>query len=58
MTQSQTSSQSSNPWSTATSGGDMQARLEKALKRSELLGYAAAGVGVAILVVLLVLYLL
>ena len=33
---------------------DMSKRLEKALKRAELLSFAAAGLGIAILVVILV----
>jgi hypothetical protein len=33
--------------------GDMSARLEKAMRRAELLGYAAAGLGVAILVAII-----
>jgi uncharacterized membrane protein YvbJ len=51
--QSQTSQPSD--WSTNPSiiGGDMQARYEKAIKRTEWLSYAAAGLGVAILVVLI-----
>jgi uncharacterized membrane protein YvbJ len=36
------------------SSGDMSLRLEKAMRRNELLSYAAAGLGVAILVVLIV----
>jgi hypothetical protein len=36
----------------------MQARYEKAMRRAELLGYAAAGLGVVILVVIVVLSLL
>ena len=40
------------------SGGDLSARLEKAMRRAELLGYAAAGLGVAILFVLIVISLL
>jgi uncharacterized membrane protein YvbJ len=51
-TQTQASTQSTN-WSRETSSGDMQARYEKAIRRAEQLGYAIAGVGVIILVVLL-----
>lgn len=36
------------------SSGDMSLRLEKAMRRNELLSYAAAGLGVSILVVLVV----
>jgi hypothetical protein len=36
----------------------MQARYEKAMRRAELLGYAAAGLGVVILVALIVFSLL
>lgn len=57
-TSSSTQSQTSTAWSKDASGGDMQMRLEKALKRTEMLSYGAAGVGVALLVVILVLYLL
>jgi hypothetical protein len=35
------------------SSNDMSARLEKAMKRAELLSYAAAGLAVAILVVII-----
>jgi hypothetical protein len=35
------------------SSDDMSVRLEKAMRRAELLGYAAAGLGVAILVALI-----
>jgi hypothetical protein len=38
--------------------GDMSLRLEKAMRRTELLSYAAAGLGVAILIVLIVISLL
>lgn len=37
----------------ASSSGDMSARLEKAMRRTELLGYAAAGLAVAILVAII-----
>ena len=53
-TQSQTSSQTSTSWPQTASSGDMQARYEKAMRRAELLGYAAAGLGVVILIVLIV----
>ena len=35
------------------SSDDMSARLEKAMRRAELLSYAAAGLGIAILAVLI-----
>ncbi len=35
---------------------DMSARLEKAIRRTELLSFAAAGLGIAIIVVLLIIY--
>ncbi|MCJ7762520.1 zinc-ribbon domain-containing protein [Candidatus Bathyarchaeota archaeon] len=35
------------------SSGDMSARLEKAMRRAELLSYAVAGLGVAILFVII-----
>jgi uncharacterized membrane protein YvbJ len=57
-TQPQTSSQTSTAWPKEVSSGDMQARYEKAMRRAELLGYAAAGLGVVILVVVVVLSLL
>jgi hypothetical protein len=51
--QPQVASQGS-PASPNTSGsGDLSARLEKAMRRAELLGYAVAGLGVAILVVII-----
>ena len=49
---SQPSDWSNNPNMTS---GDMQARYEKAIKRTEQLSYAAAGLGIVILVVLLAL---
>ena len=51
--QTQTSSQPT-AWSQGVSSGDMQTRYEKAMRRAELLGYAVAGLGVAILVALVV----
>lgn len=60
-TQPQVTSQGSSAWSAATatpSDTEMQARLQKALKRSEQLGYAVAGLGIAIIVVYLLLYLI
>lgn len=47
--QPQVTSQGSPASSNASSSGDLSARLEKAMRRAELLGYAAAGLGVAIL---------
>ena len=38
--------------------GDMQGRFEKAMRRAELLSYLAAGLGIALLVVLVALYLI
>ncbi|HMK94105.1 MAG TPA: zinc ribbon domain-containing protein [Candidatus Limnocylindrales bacterium] len=57
-TQTQTSPQTPSSWTQPASSSDLQARYEKAMKRAELLGYAAAGVGVVILVVLVVLSLI
>lgn len=51
--QPQMSSQPSSAWSRDT-GGDMQARLEKAMKRAEQLTYAAAIVGGIILVLVII----
>ena len=51
-------SQSSPTGPNASSNGDMSARLEKAMRRAEFLGYAVAGLGIAILVVLLLISLL
>jgi len=45
-------------WSKETSGSGMQQRFEKALKRNELLTYAAVGVGVITIIAIAVLYLL
>ena len=53
-TQTQTSPQPT-AWPKEVTSGDMQKRYEKAMRRAELLGYAAAGLGVIILVVLVVL---
>ena len=53
-TQTQTSPQTSTTWPKEVSSGDMQARYEKAMRRAELLVYAVAGLGVAILVALIV----
>jgi len=54
FTQSQTS-QPSTTWETV-NASSMQARYEKAMRRVEQLSYAAAFLGVAILIVLLLLY--
>ena len=51
--QTQTSPQPT-AWPKEVSNGDMQTRYEKAIRRAELLGYAVAGLGVAILVALVV----
>lgn len=51
--QPQVTSQGSPTSPNESSSGDMSARLEKAMRRAELLGYAAAGLGVAILVVII-----
>lgn len=56
--QPQTSSQPSTTWSGDVGTGDMQARLEKAMKRTEQLAYAIAGVSVAILAVVVVFYII
>ena len=53
--QSQPSSQVSTTWPSTASSGDMSARLEKAMRRAELLGYAAVGLAVVIFVVLIIL---
>ena len=45
-------------WSTTGNSGEMLARLEKATKHAELLGYAVAGLAVVILIVIIVIYLL
>ena len=47
--QLQVTSQDSPASLSASRGGDLNVRLEKAMRRAELLGYAAAGLGVAIL---------
>jgi hypothetical protein len=52
--QPQTSSQTSTNWSKDAGSGDMQARFEKAMRRAELLGYAALGLGVVIVVAIVV----
>ena len=53
--QPQVTSQASSWPTSSSSGGNMQARLEKATRRTEQLSYAVAGLGVAILVALIVL---
>jgi hypothetical protein len=55
IAQSQTSQPSDWSNNPNMASGDMQARYEKAIKRTEQLSYAAAGLGVVILVVLLAL---
>ena len=47
--QPQMPSQESSTPPNASSSGDMSVRLEKAMRRAELLGYAAAGLAVAFL---------
>lgn len=51
--QPQVVSQGSPTLPNASSSGDMSVRLEKAMRRAELLGYAAAGLAVAILVAII-----
>jgi hypothetical protein len=51
--QPQVTSKVSSALPNASSSGDMSARLEKAMKRAELLSYAAAGLGLAILAVII-----
>ncbi|MGB8780458.1 MAG: zinc-ribbon domain-containing protein [Candidatus Bathyarchaeia archaeon] len=48
----QSTSTNSTTWPTRTDNSDLSTRLEKALRRSELLSYAAIGLAVAILVIL------
>ena len=55
-TQSQTSQTPTN-WDTVNAGG-MQTRYERAFRRVEMLSYVAAGLGVAILAVLILFYLI
>jgi hypothetical protein len=47
--QPEVASQGSPASPNASSSGDLSARLEKAMRRAELLGYAVAGLGLAIL---------
>jgi uncharacterized membrane protein YvbJ len=54
----QLTSQGSPTSPNTSNSGDMSLRLEKAMRRTELLSYAAAGLGVAILIVLIVISLL
>jgi hypothetical protein len=51
--QPQVASQGSPILPNASSSGDLSARLEKAMRRAELLSYAVAGLAVAILVVII-----
>ena len=53
--QPQVTSQASSWPTSSSSGGDMQARLEKSTRRAEQLGYATAGLGVVILVIFILL---
>lgn len=46
----QSTSTSSTTWPTRTDSSDLSTRLEKALRRNELLSYAAIGIAVVIIV--------
>ncbi|MGD0995297.1 MAG: zinc-ribbon domain-containing protein [Candidatus Bathyarchaeia archaeon] len=50
----QSTSTSSTTWSTRTDNSDLSTRLEKALRRTELLSYVAIGLAAVILVILLI----
>lgn len=50
----QTYSQGAPNWPNTASSGDVSMRLEKAMRRAELLGYAAAGLAVLILALAIV----
>ena len=54
VAQPQVTSHESNAWSNTSNNVNMSLRLEKAMKRAETLGYAAAGLGLAILAVILI----
>ena len=49
----QSTPMSSSTWSIGTDNSDTSARLEKALRRSELLTYAAIGLGIVIAIIIL-----
>jgi len=50
---SQVTAQESGTVQNPSASGDLQSRLEKAMKRAELLSYAAVGLGVALLAVII-----
>jgi len=58
VSQPQVTSQEPPTTPNASGDSDMSMRLQKAMRRAELLGYAAAGLGLAILAVLIVISLL
>jgi len=51
--QSRVTTQESTALPNPSSSGDLQLRLEKAMRRTELLSYAAVGLGVALLAVII-----
>ena len=53
ISQSRVTAQESTP-SINQPSGDLQSRLEKAMRRAEMLTYAAVGLGIALLVVIIV----
>ena len=53
ISQSRVAAQESTTLPSPSSNGDLQLRLEKAMRRAELLTYAAVGLGVALLAVII-----
>jgi hypothetical protein len=53
ISQSIVTAQESTTLPSPPSSGDLKSRLEKAMRRAELLSYAAAGLGVALLAVII-----
>ena len=53
VSQSRVTAQESTTSPGLSGGGDLQSRLESAMRRAELLSYAAAGLGVALLAVII-----
>ena len=53
ISQSRVTTQESTNLPSPSSSGDLQSRLEKAIRRAELLSYVAVGLGVALLAVII-----
>ena len=53
ISQSRVNARESTALPNSSTSGDLQSRLEKAMRRAELLSYAAVGLGVALLAVII-----